>query len=341
MGLKHSQYYAIMREYEKKQLRNHDIQKTRYEEVYSKIPEYRMLDESISLLSVQYGKKLLNGEEDAITSLREELAILRSSKKSLLVSAGFPENYLDPVYDCPDCKDTGYIGSQKCHCFRKAIIDLLYAQSNILELPSEASFETFRLDYYSPSYRDKITGRSARALMEDTIQVCRRFIDNFETEFQNLFFYGDVGVGKTFLSTCIAREIMNREFSVLYFSAPQLFNALAQTTFDKKDIDAKNRNDYIFNCDLLIIDDLGSEYTNNFIASQFFTCINERLLHRKSTIISTNLSLESLADLYTERSFSRITSSYILLKIVGDDIRIKKKLKYREDHSCCVEQNES
>ena len=151
-------------------------------------------------------------------------------------------------------------------------------------------------------------------MMEETLNICHRFINNFGKEFNNLFFYGSVGVGKTFLSTCIAREIMEREFSVLYFSAP------------------KNMNDYIFNCDLLIIDDLGSEYTNAFIAAQFFTCINERLIHKKSTIISTNLSLESLANLYTERSFSRITSSYALLKIIGDDIRIKKKLKNREVH---------
>ena len=164
--------------------------------------------------------------------------------------------------------------------------------------------------------------------MENTIEICRHFVDSFGTEFHNLFLYGDVGVGKTYLSTCIAKEIINREFSVIYFSAPQLFNTLAQNTFDKKDVDARNMSEYIFECDLLIIDDLGTEYTNSFIASQFFTCINERLLHRKSTIISTNLSLESLADLYTERSFSRITSSYSLLKIIGDDIRIKKKLEH-------------
>ena len=168
--------------------------------------------------------------------------------------------------------------------------------------------------------------------MEDTLKICHRFIDTFGQDFQNLFFYGSVGVGKTFLSTCIAREIMNREFSVVYFSAPQLFNILAQTKFDKENSDAKNMSEYIYNCDLLIIDDLGSEYTNAFISAQFFTCINERLIHRKSTIISTNLSLESIADLYTERAFSRITSSYALLKIIGDDIRIKKKLKHREEH---------
>lgn len=332
MGLRNSQYYAIMRKYEKKQLKSHDIQTARYEEVYQKIPEFKSLDDSISILSVQYGKKLLNGDDKAIASLKEELAILRSSKQSLLTSAGFPADYLEPVYECKDCKDTGYIGNQKCHCFRKAIIKLLYEESNILELPVEADFKNFRLDFYSPSYYDKKTGRSAREIMEDTLQICHQFIDSFGKDFRNLFFYGSVGVGKTYLSACIAREIMEREFSVLYFSAPQLFNVLAQTTFDKKDVDSRNMNDYIFSCDLLIIDDLGSEYTNSFIASQFFTCINERLLHKKSTIISTNLSLESLADLYTERSFSRITSSYTLLKIIGDDIRIRKKLEHREDH---------
>ena len=332
MALKNSQYYAIMREYEQRQLKNHDIQTARYEEVYRKLPEFKSLDESISILSVQYGKKLLNGDSHALDSLKEELEILRGSKKDLLVSAGFPEDYLEPVYDCPDCRDTGYIGSQKCHCFKKAVIQLLYEQSNIREFPTEASFDNFSLDFYSSTHYDKTTGRSARAMMQDTLKICRRFIDTFGREFQNLFFYGSVGVGKTYLSTCIAREIMNREFSVLYFSAPQLFSALSQSKFDRGDVDAKNRNEYIYNCDLLIIDDLGSEYTNAFISAQFFSCINERLLHRKSTIISTNLSLESIADLYTERSFSRITSSYALLKIIGDDIRIKKKLKHREEH---------
>ena len=332
MALKNSQYYAIMREYEKTRMKNHDIQTARYEEVYKKLPEFKTLDDSISILSVQYGKKLLNGDEHALSSLKEELEILRSSKKQLLVSAGFPENYLEPVYDCPDCKDTGYIGNAKCHCFKHAIIQLLYEQSNMKEFPSEASFDNFSLDFYSSTQYDKTTGRSAREMMEDTLKICRRFIDTFDDEFQNLFFYGSVGVGKTFLSTCIAREIMNREHSVLYFSAPQLFSALAQTKFDRNNTDAKNMSDYIFSCDLLIIDDLGSEYTNAFTAAQFFSCINERLIHRKSTIISTNLSLESLADLYTERSFSRITSSYAMLKMIGDDIRIKKKLKHREDH---------
>lgn len=233
MGLKNSQYHAIMRKYEQKQLHSHDIQVARYEEVYKKLPEFKTLDDSIASLSIQHGKKLLDGDTSAVDALKKDLAELRNRKIHLLKSAGFPEDYLEPVYDCPDCKDTGYIGNKKCHCFKKAIIGLLYDQSNIKKFPVEADFSNFRLDYYPVSHYDKKTGRSSRSMMEDTLRICHHFIDSFGTEFNNLFFYGDVGVGKTFLSTCIAKEIMNREYSVLYFSAPQLFNTLAKNAFDK------------------------------------------------------------------------------------------------------------
>ena len=328
MALSNSQYDHLMRTYEQKQLDNEFQLRKRYEKAYALIPELEEVDHSISSLSVKKARLLLDGDQTALSSLKSEIKELSARKPALLKAHGLPANYLELHYQCPDCKDTGYIGNKKCHCFKKAIIGLLYDQSNIKKFPVEADFSNFRLDYYPVSHYDKKTGRSSRSMMEDTLRICHHFIDSFGTEFNNLFFYGDVGVGKTFLSTCIAKEIMNREYSVLYFSAPQLFNTLAKNAFDKNDIDAHNMCEYIFDCDLLIIDDLGTEYTNAFIASQFFTCINERLLHRKSTIISTNLSLESLADLYTERSFSRITSRYSLLKIVGDDIRIKKKLEH-------------
>ena len=173
--------------------------------------------------------------------------------------------------------------------------------------------------------------------MVDTLNIYLRIIVGFGKEFQNLFFYGGVGVGRTYLSTCIAREIMNREYSVLYFSAPRLFSMLSQSKFDRNDVDAKNMSDYTFGCDLLIIDDLGSEYTNAFIASQFFTCINERLIHRKSTIISTNLSLDSIADLYTDRSFSRIPSNYAMLKTIVEQYRSQQIAKHREARKVIIE----
>ena len=146
MGLKNSQYHAIMRKYEQKQLHSHDIQVARYEEVYKKLPEFKALDDSIASLSIQYGKKLLDGDTSAVDALKKDLAELRNRKIHLLKSAGFPEDYLEPVYDCPDCKDTGYIGNQKCHCFKKAIIGLLYDQSNIKKFPVETDFSNFRLD---------------------------------------------------------------------------------------------------------------------------------------------------------------------------------------------------
>lgn len=332
MGLKASQYQAIMRDYEQRQLHNRHILDRHYEEVFKKLPEYKSIDESISKLSVKYGKKLLNGDDKAVDMLKEELACLRGRKKALLHAGAFPKDYLDPIYDCKDCRDTGYISTQKCHCFKKAVIGILYEQSNLNQILKRENFSTFSLDYYSMNYTDAKTGRSSLQVIQEALSICHNFVNTFNTEFQNLFLYGDVGVGKTFLSNCIAKELMDKEFSVLYFSASRFFSILAKNTFDKKDINAQNIYEHIFDCDLLMIDDLGTEFTNTFVASQFFTCINERLLSHKSTIISTNLSLDTLADLYTERSFSRITSNYIMLKLIGDDIRIKKKLKNREDH---------
>ena len=171
MGLKNSQYHAIMRKYEQKQLHSHDIQMARYEEVYKKLPEFKTLDDSIASLSIQHGKKLLDGDTSAVDALKKDLAELRNRKIHLLKSAGFPEDYLEPVYDCPDCKDTGYIGNKKCHCFKKAIIGLLYDQSNIKKFPVEADFSNFRLDYYPVSHYDKKTGRSSRSMMEDTLRI--------------------------------------------------------------------------------------------------------------------------------------------------------------------------
>ena len=166
--------------------------------------------------------------------------------------------------------------------------------------------------------------------MKKAVAVAKEFVDTFEEEFCNLFFYGDTGVGKTFLSNCIAKELMDRSYSVIYLSSFELFDTLAKSKFGKDDT-ADQMNEHILDCDLLIIDDLGTELANSFTVSQLFLCLNERILRRKSTIISTNLSLESLVQIYSERTFSRITSNYTMLKLTGDDIRIKKKLMNLEE----------
>ena len=149
-------------------------------------------------------------------------------------------------------------------------------------------------------------------------------IDNFEQKPSNLLFYGDTGVGKTFLSNCIAKEVLEKGKSVIYFTAFQLFDILSKGVFEK-DADAITAHQNIYDCDLLIIDDLGTEMWTHFSSSQFFSCLNERILRKKSVIISTNLSLQELRDRYSDRIFSRITSNFDLCKITGPDIRMQKK----------------
>ena len=325
MALSNSQYDHLMRTYEQKQLDNEFQLRKRYEKAYALIPELEEVDHSISSLSVKKARLLLDGDQTALSSLKSELKELSARKPALLKAHGLPANYLELHYQCPDCKDTGYIGTHKCHCFKKAIIDLLYEQSNLKEILKKENFSNFALDYYSTNFIDPKTGRSSRQVIEDALRICRNFVTSFGTDFQNLFLYGDVGVGKTFLSNCIAKELMDKEYSVLYFSASKFFSSLAKHAFDKQDVDAQNMFELIYNCDCLIIDDLGTELNNSFTSSRLFYCINERMNMSRSTIISTNLTLARLRDSYTDRVTSRIMSGYRIIPLYGGDIRLLKK----------------
>lgn len=326
MALSNSQYDQLMRAYEKKQLENEHLLRKRYEEACSHIPKLVELDDAISSFSLKQAKLLLEGDTSALTELKSEIARLSAQKKELLLAGGFPEDYLEIHYFCPDCKDTGYIGTNKCHCFQKAIVDLLYTQSNLQEVLDEENFSTCSLDYYSSGHIDPLTGRSSLEAIQTALHACHEFVDTFSTDFRNVLLYGDTGVGKTFLSHCIAKELMDQTYSVIYFSASRLFDVLAKSMFGKKDEQEDDSLNYIYNCDLLIIDDLGTELSNTFTASQLFQCLNERILRKKSTIISTNLALDDIKRIYSERIFSRISSNYIMLRLTGDDIRIQKKL---------------
>ena len=326
MGLNESQYQAIMRIYEQRQLKSQDIMRERHAELCRRFPEYAELESSMASLSVQQGRLLLNGDDNALATLHDQLHELRMRQQAILRAGSYPQDYLSPVYECKDCKDTGYIDGQKCHCLKQLIVDSLYRQSNLKEKLKEENFDTFSLKYYSNNYIDPKSGRSSLEIIEEALRVCKRFAEDFDRDSPNLLLYGNVGVGKTFLSNCIARELLDSGHTVLYFSASEFFSVFERAIFDKDDEDARTLREYIQDCELLIIDDLGTERTNSFVSSILFNCVNERLLQKKSTIISTNISLETLANLYSERTFSRITSSYHMLKIIGDDIRIKKKL---------------
>ncbi len=327
MALSNSQYDQLMRTYEQRQLEDDRVLREHYDTAYAHIPELKELDDAISSYSIESGRRLLAGEADATAGLKEKIDDLSMKKQDLLVKAGYPADYLEEHYTCPDCRDTGYIGTEKCHCFKKAIVDLLYTQSNLPSILEEENFSTFSKDYYSFNYVDPEDGRTSRQAMETALAVCHDFVDTFGTEFRNLMLYGDTGVGKTFLSHCIAKELIDASYSVIYFSAANLFDCFSKNAYGKGGEQSDDTFEHIYDCDLLIIDDLGTEVPNFFTTSQLFNCLNERILRKKSTVISTNLTLKKFEETYSARIFSRISSCYTVLHLFGDDIRIQKKLQ--------------
>ncbi len=317
MALTNLQYATLFREYEDKQMRSRKTQMERVYEIYSAIPEYETADDAVSTASLEQARRLLQGDHDALDELKNRLNELKERKSSLLRAHGYPENYLEPVYECPKCRDTGYIGNQKCSCLKQKIVSILYEQSNIKEHLTEENFDTLRTDFYQ--------GEDLAAFQK-TVAAAHAFVNNFKSEYRNLLFYGNVGVGKTFLSNCIAKELIEQGQLVLYFSASGLIEALRNNNSSQKTgEDLYNSNEDLYNCDLLLIDDLGTEYNNAYVTTQLFNCLNERHLRKKATLISTNLSLEDIRDRYSDRIFSRISSHYDLYKITGPDIRMSKK----------------
>jgi len=327
MSLSNVQFNLIIRDYEQVQLKNQYLMRKRLEEILKLEPQLQTINESITQDSIQRAKRLIAGDKSALTGHFESLALLTKQREALLVKHGFPANYLDPIYCCNDCKDTGFIDGKKCHCFKQTEYDLVFSQSHLIEDLDQFRFQDFSLDFYSTTTIDQATNANARELATRAFEHSKKFADEFKhSTGDNLFLYGTVGVGKTFLSNCIANQVLNSGHSVIYVTAFTLFDIFQKYVFEKI---PNSREEYqnIFNCDLLIIDDLGTELGNSFTTSQFFMCINERLLRKKSTIISTNLSLNQLLDQYSERTFSRISNNYQLLKLIGADIRLLKNLQ--------------
>ena len=328
MSLTREQYDEIMRGYMQKQSRRHQLALQRREEVYARIPEYRQLSDQVSEIAVNYlhsrlGEKR-NAHSDSPLFVRPELDRIAERKKKLLVSHGYPENYLDVGPECPFCNDTGFAGGKKCRCFRQKEIELLYKSSHLKELVKEQNFDVLTESYYQG---DDLKRFHLAA------QACRRMAAQFDTVYRNLYLYGTVGTGKSFLSICIARELLETGHSVLYFSAAALFDKLSMYSFDARTKEElRSFTSDLYDCDLLIIDDLGTELTNQFISAQLFTCLNERHMNRKSTVISTKLSLAEMQSRYSDRVFSRITNDYEVYKLTGSDIRVLKRRQRNAAH---------
>ena len=322
MALTNAQYDSIMHEYEERRSLHRQELEERLQSVYDNVPGYKALDDETATASVNFGKRLLAGEKLDRSLLRNQLAEIAREKALLLSEAGYSSDYLDMGYTCQDCKDTGYIGSEKCHCFKQKIIETLYDKSNLRSLTKSSNFKKMTDKFYQGEDLKRFWG--ARKAAED-------FINKFNADYQNLFIYGTVGTGKTFLSICVADEILKKGHSVIYFSSVGLFEMIAQNSFDYKAKDElRALYDDLFSCELLVIDDLGTERTTSLVTSELFSLLNERDARKKSTIITSNLSLEGLQQIYSDRIFSRITSNFRLLKLSGPDIRKVKKIAKKE-----------
>ena len=315
MSLSNLQYDELQRQYDARQLRNQRVLQERRAKIFAKYPRLKELEALTASASVHHARHLLDGDDSALEQLRLQLACYRKERAAILVSAGVDEHYFEPPYLCPDCKDTGFV---------QAAIDLVYTQSKIRSILQEENFSHFCLDYYSDTKKNSATGLTYRETARNAVIESLAFIRQFDKEFHNLFLYGDTGTGKTFLSNCIAKELLDTGHSVIYFTAFQLFDILEKNKF-QKDSKAEASMQHMFDCDLLIVDDLGTELANTFTVSQLFLCLNERILRKKATIISTNLGIDQLSTIYSERIFSRIVSSYTMIKLFGDDIRLQKK----------------
>lgn len=321
----------ILNRLKRYQLESIHLLQQRKDRIYSEIPEIHEIDQTISSSSLAAAKARIlsqqpNEAASSIREIREQNQSLIRKKKDLLLQHGYAADYLELQYHCPKCQDTGYLNQEACSCLKQMVIDEMYEQSNLKNILEKENFDTFSLSYYS---KEKVEGKdhSPYDNMSSILQHCIRFTEDFDTKQENILLYGETGLGKTFLSNCIAKKLLDTGHTVLYLSSNELFEQILSPYImsGKKNEELSYLYHYIYSCDLLILDDLGTEMTNNFTLSQLFEIINQRILSGHSTLISTNLVLPQIQERYTERIMSRLIAHYKCFYVYGDDIRYQKR----------------
>lgn len=290
-------------------------------EAYERYPRLQEIDRELQLTMTQLMAAAFRQGEDptqAVARIRDKNLALQREREWILEAGDFEEGFLDETPVCAKCGGTGYEGSHMCSCLQE-----LCRQEQKKELTSllgsgRETFENFRLDVYSDVYDDTL-GVSPRKLMQSNFNICRRYAQNFTPQSGNLLFSGATGLGKTFLSACIARQVADRGFSVTYETSVRMFADFEAAKFGGEEYQDRIRR--YFDCDLLIIDDLGTELITQFTVSAMYHLINTRMMANCATIISTNLVPEAIEGRYSPQIASRILGTYRLIKFAGTDIR--------------------
>lgn len=297
----------------------------RKEEVITKIPEYVELKKQVAVLMDSFIKNLGN-PDFSIATLKEEISLKMKEQKDLLIAHGYPADYIDDRFSCSLCEDKGYVGSARCSCFEKILRETAAAKSNMNSFLSEDNFSNFSYRVFSNEKNED--GISPRENMKKIISKVKKFVDNFSNPSQkSLLFIGKSGVGKTFLASCIADKILDEGYDVLYQSSSSITEMCEAYRFKRNVSDTIVSDiERLYETDLLIIDDLGCEFSNSYTVSILYDIINKRIVTRKKTLITTNYSLKELNDVYTERLFSRFLGEFDVYEFIGEDIRIKNNL---------------
>ena len=325
----------VLRRAQARLTRRREERQARQEEqrrqVYARLPRVAEIDGLLRRTMAQViAAALREGGDPAaqVADIRRKNQALQAEQAQLLTGHGFPADALEDKPLCARCGDSGWVGSDMCDCLK-----VLCAQEQIKELSQlldlgEQSFDTFDLGFYSPEVWPA-WGRSPRENMEKVLKICRDYAQNFgRYYFNNLFLSGSTGLGKTFLSACIARTVSENGVSVVYDTAGEVFARFEAQKFSRDEEDAREARDdtrRYLRCDLLILDDLGSELTTPFVQSALYQLVNSRLTAEKRTVISSNLTMDDVRGRYSPQIASRLEGEYRVLPFFGEDIRLQRK----------------
>lgn len=322
-------FREILREYDSLRTQKQAALRQRREMLYQSLPRLEEIEREMSLLGTKAARLVLQGEtsqSQAMQEMRAAQTALLEERRQLFAENHLSERMLEMEYECDACRDTGYLGMEQCICLKRRLMDRLYDQSNVRQIINVENFDNFDLRYYNtePSAGE---GISPKENAEKLLRRAVAFVDEFGNG-ANLLMFGGTGLGKTFLCNCIARELLERGNTVLYLTAGQLFRQLEEQRFHREDEEeAREWDAELLDADLLIIDDLGTEFATMFTASELFRIINDRKLARRAVVISTNLGPTELMNHYSDRVTSRFMGDFELMKFFGEDIRILKKYR--------------